>query len=121
MCILKTRSERTAKIVQFFPHNTKVSQVTRQEEVVDAALCLTKAIQNSEHQPLLLTNRKSTYEALKEFSKIFLNRLNIDTPPRVTEKALVLQIRQSPRVAKKATFQNKDNTKKTQIENRSNS
>ena len=86
--------------------------------------------QNLKHQPSLLTNRKSTYEALTELSKIFLNRLNIHLPPRVTKKAPVpkirqsprlakkatyQQIRQSPRVAKKATCQHKDNTKKNEM------
>ena len=78
---------------------------------MDAALRLTKALQTSEDQPPLLTNRKSTYETIKELSNIFLNRLNSATPPRVAEKVPALQIRQSPRVANKAMLNNKNEKK----------
>ena len=79
--------------------------------MLDAALRLTKATQTSECQSPLLTDRKSTHEALKELSNVFLNRLNIAIPPREAEKLPALQIRKSPRVSKKATLKNKDEKK----------
>ena len=96
----KTKSEQTAKTVQFFPHKSKIPQNTAQEEVLDAAFKLTKALKEFNLAAHPMKDNKATTNALNELATIFLKRSQTDSPPRVVKTTNTPRTIASPRVSK---------------------
>ena len=74
----KTRAERIAKTVRFFPHKTNIPQNTPQEEILEAAIKLNQALENN--IPSVHQDKNETAAALKQLAKIFLHS---SSPPSI--------------------------------------
>ena len=61
--------------MQFFPHKANIPQVTKQEEILDVALKLTKAIKNLDQMSHPIGDKKTTQNTLQELADIFYNVL----------------------------------------------
>ena len=71
--------------MQFFPYKGKIPHNTIQEEVLDAAFKLTKALQDLNVALYPIQDNKATTNALNKLANIFLQRLETDSPPRVAK------------------------------------
>ena len=110
----KTRSERIATTIKFYPHKAQVPELSKTEEISMAAARLTDALKNS------TTTQHKTDEALQKLADIFLNRAKISIKPetsapvpRVATDSTANQHKEPlARVHKKVTTQyNKSNKK----------
>ena len=70
----KTRAERIAQTVNFFPHNCKVPQNTLGDVAAAAAHRLFTALQNPAPNAPLSENHKSTAVTLERLANIFLKK-----------------------------------------------
>ena len=71
--IPKSRAERIAKTVKFYPHKTPIPTNSINDTILLAAKNLTEALRSHSDAPVL-NNSKETEEALKQLADIFLNK-----------------------------------------------
>ena len=119
--IPKTRAERVAKTVRFFPHKSNVPQNTPQEEILEAAIKLNQALENN--IPSVLQDKNETAAALKKLANIFLQSttaLKSNTTakhnnfPTSSPRVIMKHNAISPRVIKRSNSNKKTHTKNLQ-------
>ena len=99
--ISKTRKERIARTVDFFPHKQNMPGTSSAEAAIEAAIKLTAALQHPAPKSPF-TNTPSQFAALKELAAIF-DRAIIKAKPSMAQPMLPAPIPPSPQSTRRST------------------